>query len=218
MQGRRPTMEDACIVDPHFRKLENSSEEHVFIGVYDGHGGSKASEYVGNQLHTFFLKKLELYEQFVKELESGVAAPSVKQSDILKYVLSYMNVPHYIEDQVQEEDDGEVHVIPDDDDDDEEEEEDNDVIKKKADDDLIISDDDDEDDDMGSNQPSSSSRNEKSIEPIDLTTLSEPEVHMLLLRESFIEANELMRITSTSWYHCICSVLVRQEMHCCKRW
>jgi serine/threonine protein phosphatase PrpC len=66
MQGRRPTMEDTLVIDAHFRKMQNETEEEVFLAVYDGHGGREAADYIKNELHVFFRRKLEQYEAMVR--------------------------------------------------------------------------------------------------------------------------------------------------------
>lgn len=58
IQGRRDDMEDSHTVVPDlwaFTDVEESrtSELCAFYGVYDGHGGSRASEYLAEHLHKY---------------------------------------------------------------------------------------------------------------------------------------------------------------------
>lgn len=47
MVGRRPTMEDAVSIQLFFR----NREDEAYFGLFDGHGGRKASEFAGLYLH-----------------------------------------------------------------------------------------------------------------------------------------------------------------------
>ncbi|KAL0213063.1 hypothetical protein RCL1_006689 [Eukaryota sp. TZLM3-RCL] len=53
--GRRPEMEDTVTIQHNLGGLE-----HVhYVGVFDGHGGSMASEYAGNNLHHLLFELLK---------------------------------------------------------------------------------------------------------------------------------------------------------------
>lgn len=54
-QGHRFHMEDT-----HFLDLDFGGQGWIFGGVYDGHGGSFASEYASQKLHRVFLQKLSI--------------------------------------------------------------------------------------------------------------------------------------------------------------
>lgn len=59
LQGKRPTQEDQHIT---LLNLDNSNENYNpinFFGVFDGHGGSKISKYLKNNLPDFFIPKLK---------------------------------------------------------------------------------------------------------------------------------------------------------------
>lgn len=81
MQGRRPTMEDATTIEAHYRVISatttetsNNNMEEVFVGVYDGHGGTEAAHFVGKELHLVFKSKLDQYQAFLQKrqrIESG---------------------------------------------------------------------------------------------------------------------------------------------------
>lgn len=189
MQGRRGTMEDAHCVQMHFRNDE------IFLGVYDGHGGEKASAYVGNELHNIFKTKLELYEKLLQSLALPVEQRTVKQTDILQRVLNHMCAPVMDGDEIWEDLQAEDDDDEENNDDDEEDEEDVDLKKYGVD----YSDDEEEEnkklDKEAKKKHAERKRIEKtSIEPIDLTAISEHEAIMMLLRESFIEVNDSMRI------------------------
>lgn len=52
-QGRRETMEDACVVV--------RSPRSAFCAVYDGHGGHEAARYAAENMHKLFAEYLERY-------------------------------------------------------------------------------------------------------------------------------------------------------------
>lgn len=47
-QGGRRYMEDRCVI--HTERSDNGTLLWTFVGVFDGHGGEHASEYVRNRL------------------------------------------------------------------------------------------------------------------------------------------------------------------------
>jgi protein phosphatase PTC1 len=181
MQGRRHTMEDAMTVNVHFRKREcdGNIEEESFIGVYDGHGGSEAAEYVGKQLHLVFKSKLEEYEQFLKRrerIEKGEESVDEKELDelvkscnsIIQRLNNYLHITSATATNAQEEKDTE-----------EEKDEDNvDSDKQK-----------DKEKDTNTN------KYEFSAGSIPIESLSEEYVIPMLLREAFLETNEQLCYT-----------------------
>lgn len=209
MQGRRGTMEDALCVQMHFRKDE------IFLGVYDGHGGEKASAYVGTELHTIFKTKLELYEKLLQQQVLQAEQRTVKQTDILQRIMSHMCAPVMDGDEVWED------VVEQDDDEEEEsqeDEEEEDVDLKKY--GVDYSDDEEETDKKldkeAKKQQVERKRIEKtSIEPIDLTLLSEHEAIMMLLREAFIEVNDAMRIKGVPHGTTASVVYIRPQLKKC---
>jgi len=60
IQGRRKTQEDAHSVVPRMQDDEQVEEfrPFAFFGVYDGHGGDKASEWVGQNFDSIFMDKI----------------------------------------------------------------------------------------------------------------------------------------------------------------
>ena len=56
-QGIRETMEDKTIVVQNF----NDKPQDTFVGLYDGHAGSRAAKYAQTKLHTKFIENLEKY-------------------------------------------------------------------------------------------------------------------------------------------------------------
>ncbi|KAL6080501.1 PPM-type phosphatase domain-containing protein [Balamuthia mandrillaris] len=58
IQGARKTQEDAHAAVPTLQRPESENVDaevpYAFFGVYDGHGGDKASEYVCGRLHVLF--------------------------------------------------------------------------------------------------------------------------------------------------------------------
>mmetsp|Transcript_9490 Transcript_9490/g.14033 ORF Transcript_9490/g.14033 Transcript_9490/m.14033 type:complete len:487 (-) Transcript_9490:31-1491(-) len=76
MCGRRPTMEDAHVIKMQVNTglcHNDKKHEEIIIGIYDGHGGAKASEEVGKHLHELFLKRLNMFHSYkmaYKEIEN----------------------------------------------------------------------------------------------------------------------------------------------------
>lgn len=78
MKGRRQTMEDKSI---HCSLPDGSGREAHFVGVYDGHGGKEAAEFVGEKLHVNLQAALPktwdyqaaLYEAFLTTDEQLIA-------------------------------------------------------------------------------------------------------------------------------------------------
>ena len=56
----RPTMEDAHYIKPDFLSTPLWKSEWLFAGVYNGYGGSEASRYAAENLHTIFSKYWEI--------------------------------------------------------------------------------------------------------------------------------------------------------------
>ncbi|KAL0488606.1 protein phosphatase 2C [Acrasis kona] len=85
--GRRRTMEDAHVIETQYRRLADQAvdetvKDQVFIAIYDGHGGKDAAEYVGKQLHLTFQEKLCALEKYMKlrdVLESEQNENTLKQ-------------------------------------------------------------------------------------------------------------------------------------------
>jgi len=82
IKGRRPTMEDKSI---WCDLPDGSGREAQFVGVYDGHGGRGAADYVGEHLHVNLQAALPrtwdyqsaLYEAFQKTDENLLATDEV---------------------------------------------------------------------------------------------------------------------------------------------
>lgn len=77
--GSRQTMEDSCII------LQNMDLHHVhykhvspqsFFGVFDGHGGSKASAYLSQHLHINVGEALNSHGEEIQELLSQIGEDS----------------------------------------------------------------------------------------------------------------------------------------------
>eukprot|EP00002_Diphylleia_rotans_P006120 TRINITY_DN1541_c1_g1_i2.p1 TRINITY_DN1541_c1_g1~~TRINITY_DN1541_c1_g1_i2.p1 ORF type:complete len:573 (-),score=119.91 TRINITY_DN1541_c1_g1_i2:425-2110(-) len=64
MKGRRPTMEDCAVVHGQFR--DQADEE--YYGVFDGHGGRDASEFVACNLHQTFAVALNMENDIITSL------------------------------------------------------------------------------------------------------------------------------------------------------
>ncbi|KAG9154969.1 hypothetical protein Leryth_012156 [Lithospermum erythrorhizon] len=85
--GKRPEMEDAVKVAPHFLKIPikmfvgncvvdgiSQNLTHVtshFFGVYDGHGGSQVADYCRERIHSALAEELNVYEQESVNTSSG---------------------------------------------------------------------------------------------------------------------------------------------------
>jgi len=83
MQGRRPSMEDAHSLHLAFQEFWSgrlcedghgsgtpSISEEVFLGIYDGHGGSDAAKYTHQRLHLIFASKLQKYYKLRQSLDN----------------------------------------------------------------------------------------------------------------------------------------------------
>ena len=93
-KGIRPTMEDTYVVDADF-----AGKGWIYIGIYDGHGGSEAAEYASRNLHRIFLERLssglstakaftESYDAVSRQmagLDSGTTAVDVLLRDDKAY-------------------------------------------------------------------------------------------------------------------------------------
>ncbi|EFC38894.1 predicted protein [Naegleria gruberi] len=66
-QGTRPSMEDALYCNMSFRSFTSDMGvlNETCIGLFDGHGGSKASKQASEILHSVFLDKLTKYENLL---------------------------------------------------------------------------------------------------------------------------------------------------------
>ncbi|XP_014245105.1 probable protein phosphatase 2C T23F11.1 [Cimex lectularius] len=56
MQGWRPSMEDVAMI---LLDIPGDNSETSYFGVFDGHGGSKVSQFVGRNLHRFIMHQPE---------------------------------------------------------------------------------------------------------------------------------------------------------------
>ncbi len=82
MQGHRPTMEDRHIAMPSIEDNEIFS----FYGVYDGHGGTEASNFCAEHLHTNIIEELNkggglISDTFIKGFEKTDEAFIKKATD-----------------------------------------------------------------------------------------------------------------------------------------
>jgi len=91
-QGIRKTMEDRHIAYPHINELiGDKKKEHIYsiYGIYDGHGGTRAADYICTHLHLNLMVELlnpsEEARQQV-EMEEGVQlTPEEKEDTIFQY-------------------------------------------------------------------------------------------------------------------------------------
>jgi len=62
VQGMRSEMEDAdkALVDVTKDKIESDNNRFSFFGVYDGHGGKKASEYLATRFHNILREEKKI--------------------------------------------------------------------------------------------------------------------------------------------------------------
>jgi serine/threonine protein phosphatase PrpC len=171
MQGRRPTMEDATALHVHYRLCNHTQLDELFVGVYDGHGGTEASLYTSQQLHEIFKSKLALYEEYLTRTQQIItdgddenqhtALQELQQaySSLTRRLNKFLKVAPLS-----------CHNSEEDDEDDE--------------------DDDEELPDSGEDKSVTKHADESSVRALTIETMSEQDVIPLLLREAFLETNE----------------------------
>jgi serine/threonine protein phosphatase PrpC len=209
MQGRRPTMEDTLIIDAHFRKNANEHEDEAIVAVYDGHGGKEAADYIKDELHIFFKRKLEQYNNLIQlkqKLEDRYTLGThghCDEEDMIREIctLSENLIPHVTRLLLHKNNRNTVKmkkVL--------QQESVQQILRNKQDSDD--SDDDSDSDDDNSSTSSTSSREHKekkrkqrkkecdlkesSVEPIEFYNLTDIQAIPLLLRDTFLETNEVL--------------------------
>jgi len=87
-QGVRKTMEDRHIIYPYLNRLigNETEKEYSIFGIYDGHGGVRAAEYISTHLHVNLINELinpsEESKQGI-EVEEGVELTEEEKEDLL---------------------------------------------------------------------------------------------------------------------------------------
>lgn len=88
-KGHRQTMEDSCTIAQHLN-MQNFNLQKLspqsFFGVFDGHGGSEASAYLSQHLHTNVANGLmdvaeDILQIFIENIEMETREENSKESD-----------------------------------------------------------------------------------------------------------------------------------------
>jgi protein phosphatase PTC1 len=166
--GRRRTMEDAHVIDTRFRHVENKDE--VFIGIFDGHGGKDAADYLGRELHNSFRAKLSQLEEFLaiqKQIRTEPENEELfkkmrKANDELTPKLNRLLLEDYNRNEIKQRHQESVHQLLN--------ENNTSAVTEKKSEEYV--------------------EKESSIEPIEYYDMTEAQIIPCLLRETFLQVNE----------------------------
>jgi len=71
-QGERESMEDAHTIDLHLQDPSNDKQSCAFLGVYDGHGGRRAADFVAQNLPHKWAEKYSLVPETGGSLREAI--------------------------------------------------------------------------------------------------------------------------------------------------